>query len=92
MIGYLTTNNAYDSFVIVENEEVITCHTIDGEQSFRDALLVGNEQDLSNWSSDTNDVSKPSDVGDVIAINDGEKLTILNERLFEQRRAFWLGE
>lgn len=95
MIGYLTTNNAADHFVIFDDAgDFRTAYTIDGADAFRSACAVGEKQDLYNWSGDSYnpDVTKPEDFGDVIAVNDGETLQVEDERLFAQRREFWLGE
>jgi hypothetical protein len=85
----LIHNNAFDALVI-SNANGHRMHTIDGAETFLSALAVGDAQDLDSWSGDLlPDGTDAEQVGEVIAINDGETLTVLDPTLLEMRREFY---
>ena len=87
--GYLTTNNAYDAFVIIDDFNGMRWHQIDSLETFLAAMAVGDNQSLENWSGAAMDGDNPSDVGDVIAVNDGDRCVATDIKLLSQRCEFW---
>jgi hypothetical protein len=89
-IGTLISNNAYDGLVITDALNGSRLHRFADGEAFREALVVGDKQDIDNWSGESlDDGVTPEDCGTVLATNDGEKLTIVDERLLDRRREFW---
>lgn len=87
--AYLTTNNAYDAFVIIDANG-LRFHTIPDARTFAEALMTGDNQDIDNWSGEwLVESENPEDVGTVIATNDGTKCVVVNARLLKQRAEFW---
>ena len=85
----LIHNDAYDALIITTASGA-RMHMIDSAETFRAALIVGDEQDLDNWSGDLLDDGVTAEgCGTVIATNDGSVLTVLDANLLEQRREFW---
>lgn len=88
----IITNNAFDT-VLVRNATGTWAHTIAGAQFWQDALTVGDDQDIDNWSGDAvEDGMTAADFGDIVATNDGTTLTVVDEDLFAERNRFYLGD
>jgi hypothetical protein len=89
-IGTLITNNAYDALIITDALNGSRLHRFADGDAFREALVVGDHQDIDNWSGEPlDDGVTPEDCGTVLATNDGVTLTIVDERLLDRRREFW---
>ncbi len=83
-------NNGFDAVVVGSPDRGYTMVEVDGAAVFRDAMLTGDGQDLHNWSGETlDDGVTPEDVGAVLAINDGEALTVLDAAALDRRREFF---
>jgi hypothetical protein len=96
MIGYLMHNNAGDHFIVMDGEVCRAIYSITSQQDFRNALKIGQEQDLSGWSGDVSmdhpERWTPADFGEAIAINRGDGIEILHPRLFADRQRVWAGD
>ena len=86
-IATLIHTNAYDAFVITDSNGS-RVHYIDSAETFLDALAVGDEQDLDNWSGSLIEGADPAEIGEVIATNDGTKVTVVDADLLSRRREF----
>jgi hypothetical protein len=85
----ITTNNAYDA-VIIEDANGVRMHIIGELATFLDALKTGDDQDIDNWSGELmDDDATAESAGEIIAINDGATLTIVDADLLSRRREFW---
>ena len=83
------TNNAHDTVVIMDSDDVRTAVTVTPEilSAF---LLVGDDQDLSNWMGRCEPAAtRPDDFGEPLAVNDGLAITILDEDRFAARLRFF---
>ena len=84
----LIHNNAYDA-LIIEDANGKRVHYIDSAATFLDALATGAAQDLDNWSGDLlTDDANATEMGDVIAINDGVRLNVVAADMLARRRDF----
>src|SRR3954453_5549030 len=96
MIGYLIHNNAGDHLLVMDGEVCHAIYSIASQLDFRNALKIGQELNLSGWSGDVSmdrpERWTPADFGEVIAINRGDKVEILNSRLFADRQRVWTGD
>jgi len=89
-IGYLTTNNGYDGFLVTGSDGCTRFFKFVWGGEFADALKTGADQDLDDWSGVVaDDGAVPEDYGTVIAVNDGEAVTVADPMLFAQRAECW---
>lgn len=84
-IATLIHNNAFDAVVLTDNHGN-RIRIIDSAETFAKALKTGDDQDLANWSGDLLDEGVTAqDCGDIMAINTGDALLILNDALLKHR-------
>ncbi|WP_140886538.1 hypothetical protein [Muricoccus nepalensis] len=89
VVGTLVTNCGYDALIITDMGGS-RLHTINSPEAFRAALMVGTEQDLGRWDGRLmNEAFDPQHAGNVLAVNDGTKLTVVDEEKLAARQAFW---
>ena len=88
-IAHLISNNGYTALIITDANGS-RMHMIGDGPTMRCAITTGDDQDLDNWSGDIlDDGVSPEDCGDVIAINDGTTLTVLDDDKLAERIAFF---
>ncbi len=83
-------NNAFDAVVVGSPAYGYTMVEVSDAGIFQDFTITGDGQDLSNWSGESlDDAVVPEGLGEVLAVNDGEALTVLDADEFERRREFF---